>query len=137
MKTETLILRMYAIVFIIFSLPAFFIPQQFAEILQFNIDLPGAKMEFVAAYGGLILGVGVFLIICARENPRLGLLAILFTVGSLMVGRIIGFSLTQETTWVQNTFLIIELLTVLLVLTLLSKQRNKLAKGFSQESQQC
>lgn len=137
MKTETLILRIYAIVFIIFSLPAFFIPQQFAEILQFNIDLPGAKMEFVAAYGGLILGIGLFLMICIRENPRFGLLAILCTVGSLMVGRIIGYVLDQDTTWVQNTFLIIELLTVLLVSTLLIKQRNKKGQRFSQASQQC
>ena len=123
--------------FIIFSLPAFFAPQQFAEILQFNIDLPGAKMEFVAAYGGLILGVGAFLMICIRENPRLGLLAILCTVGSLMVGRIIGFVLDQDTTWVQNTFLVIELMTVLLVSMLWIKQRNKQDQCFRQVSQQC
>jgi len=125
MKTKTLILNTYAIIFILFSLPAFFMPEFFAEILHFNIDLPGAKMEFVAAYGGLILGIGIFLMICARENPHLGLIALLSVVGSLFMGRVIGYFLDVETTSVQNTFLVIEFLTILLILKLLSKQRAK------------
>ncbi len=123
MKTETLILNTYAIIFILFALPAFFLPELFAQILHYNIDLPGAKMEFVAAYGGLILGVGVFLIICARENPSLGLIALLSVVGSLFAGRVIGYFLDVDTTSVQNTFLVIEFLTVLLILKCISKQR--------------
>lgn len=128
MKIETLILKIYATIFVIFALPAFFIPQSFAEILQFNIDLPGAKMEFVAAYGGLILGIGVFLMICIRENPRLGLLAILSVIGTLFIGRVMGYFISYETTLVQNIFLVIEFLTVLLTLKLLRQKKTKLGQ---------
>ena len=100
-------------------------PELFAEVLHFNIDLPGAKMEFVAAYGGLILGIGVFLMICARENPHFGMVALLIMIGSLFMGRIVGYFLDDGTTVVQNSFLIIEFLTVLLILRRLSKQRIK------------
>ena len=125
MKNETLILNIYAFIFVLFAMPAFFIPEAFAAILQYSIDLPGAKMEFIAAYGGLILGVGIFLMICVREHTRLGLIAILSVIGSLFIGRVIGFLLDHGTSGVQNTFLFIEFLTILLMLKLLRSPKLK------------
>ncbi|WP_250657520.1 DUF4345 family protein [Alkalimarinus coralli] len=128
MKTETLVVKCYAVISVLFALPAFLMPELFAQILKYNIDLPAAKMEFVAAYGGLILGLGVFLMVCAKENVRLGLIAILCIVGTLFVGRVIGYLLDVESTPVQNSFLLIEFLTVLFMVKLLSRHRNKQAQ---------
>ena len=115
MKTDTIIVKSFAALFVLFSLPAFFATELFAETLRFSIALPGAKMEFIAAYGGLILGAGLFLAIVAKDNARIGLLAILFLVGGLFAGRIEGMFFDEGTTAVQVTFLVLESLTLLIV----------------------
>ncbi|GAA3930594.1 hypothetical protein [Litoribacillus peritrichatus] len=115
MKTNTMIVRSYAVLCVLFSLPAFFATEFFAETLRFDIALPGAKMEFFAAYGGLILGAGIFLAFTAKENARIGLLAILCLIGGLFAGRFVGLFVDHGTTAVQISFLAFEFLTLLIV----------------------
>lgn len=121
MKADTLIVQSYAVLFALFSLPAFFATEFFAETLRFSLSQPGAKMEFIAAYGGLILGAGLFLAVIAKEHTRTGLLAILFLAGGLFVGRLEGMVFDTGTTDVQITFLILEFLTLLIVGSRLKK----------------
>ncbi len=117
MKTDTILVNIYAAAFILFSLPAIFAADHFAHLLRFSLDLPGAKMEFIAAYGGLILGAGVYLALVAKTNPKTGIMAILCIMGMLFLGRLGGYFVDQGTTQVQNAFLVIELLTVLIMLS--------------------
>lgn len=129
MKADTLIVQSYALLCTLFSLPAFFATEFFAEVLRFSLSQPGAKMEFIAAYGGLILGAGVFLAFIAKENARIGLLAILFLVGGLFVGRLTGMLFDEGVTEVQVAFLILEFLTLLIVGSRLKKPSQNIGSA--------
>ncbi|OUS26451.1 hypothetical protein A9Q99_18115 [Gammaproteobacteria bacterium 45_16_T64] len=119
MKIQRVVLIAYIGCFFAFGAPAIFFPQWFANLLGFTLSAKGALMEFIAAYGGLIIGIGIYLIYCLRNNIRSGLFAVLTIVGSLMIGRIAGYFVEQAVSDVQVFFLTIELMTIILVSSLL------------------
>jgi hypothetical protein len=126
MRIEKSILTLYILCFIGFGLPGIFMPDQFAVLLQYRFSNPAGKTEFVAAYGGLIVGLGFYLIYCLQTNIRAGLMCVVITIASLFAGRLIGFFMGGEIDNVQLTFLTLELFTILLVGTILIK--GKLCK---------
>ncbi|MBV1920568.1 MAG: hypothetical protein KUG73_07780 [Pseudomonadales bacterium] len=76
-------------------------------------------MEFIAAYGGLIIGVGIYLLYCLKTNVISGLVAVFFVMGSLFTGRIIGYCVEGEINDIQLVFLVIEFITIALLSSLL------------------
>ena len=119
MKAQKFTLVFYIVCFFLFALPAILAPHWFATILGYDLNLKGSLMEFVAAYGGLIIGVGSYLIYCLNKDLRGGVIAILIVMGSLFVGRVVGYGIEQEISGIQQFFLIIELITLVLVSSVL------------------
>jgi len=49
-----------------------------------------AAIDVRATYGGLGLGVGIWLLLCLKRNVRLGLLGSLVVLASIVFGRTVG-----------------------------------------------
>lgn len=115
MKIEKTILVLYILCFFGFGLPGVLFPQQFSAILQYQFTSPAGKTEFVAAYGGLILGIGAYLIYCLKTNIQAGLVCIAIIIGFLFLGRITGYMTGGEIDNTQIIFLALESFTLLVI----------------------
>ena len=51
---------------------------------------PSAIIDVRATYGGLGLGLGLWLLLCSKEHVRLGLVGSLIVLTSIMLGRVAG-----------------------------------------------
>lgn len=118
-------LTFYAVCFFLFGIPAIVAPEWFSETLGYKLASKGALMEFIAAYGGLIIGIGIYLIYCLKTNVISGLVAVLIVMGSLFLGRVIGYGVESEISNVQVIFLIIELTTISLLSCILYSYSNR------------
>ena len=63
-----LILWLTALGFLVFGTAFTFWPLQMAGIMEIGLPTPTARIDFMATYGGFELGVGAFLIACARRR---------------------------------------------------------------------
>lgn len=124
MELERKLLALCACVFFGFGLVAFFIAEPFAQQLSYDLSRTGATMEFMAAYGGLMFGIGAFLLLCLKQHTRLGLWAVLLTISGLFVGRLIGFIFDDGTTVLQNCFLVFELTAIVIITAVLKRHSN-------------
>lgn len=122
MKLQKQVLSFYTVVFMVFAAPALAAPEWFAHLLKYDISQAGATMEFIAAYGGLLLGIGLFLIYCLKNDVRLGLIAVMLTVGGLFAARVFGIFFDEGINTIQSTFLVLETLTLMLVGVLLKPE---------------
>lgn len=125
MKIERITLIFYVICCLVFSIPGLFFSEWFSQILGYDTSLPGSKMEFVAAYGGLIFGIALFLAYCIKVNVLMGLSAVLLIIGSLLVGRVFGYFTESGINNVQIGFLVIESITVAYISVLLLRNRKQ------------
>ncbi|KXW57409.1 hypothetical protein FEMY_20790 [Ferrovum myxofaciens] len=81
---------------------------------------PGGLTDMRATYGGLSLGIGLFLGHCARTGAfRSGLLASLLMLSSAALGRLLGIYLDGKPTW-----MIVLLLTAEIIFSVLSVTRT-------------
>ncbi len=126
MKVQKYTLMFYVACFVGFSIPALIAPEMFASLLGYELARDGALMEFVGAYGGLIAGVGAYLVYCLRHNVKAGLICVLAVIAALFIGRLMGYGLEGEMNTVQGVFLVIELITIALVsyVLYLAKQQH-------------
>ncbi len=127
MNVEKVVLAFYTLCFVAFGVPGLLFPDMFSALLHYEFITPVGKMEFVAAYGGLIIGIGLYLLYCLKTNVRAGLVAVLTIVGSLFIGRVIGYQMGGEIDDLQSLFLAIESATVVIVGLVLVK-----GEGFRQ-----
>lgn len=83
------------IVFGSFGVAFLLFPLFMASIVGIELPTPSAVIDFRATYGGLEIGLAVFLAICAFKESwiRPGLVAQAASLGGFAVGRIIGLIL--------------------------------------------
>jgi hypothetical protein len=94
MNFQINLLRFAAIVFDLFGLACFFLPQQMVGLIGYQLTQPSAIGEVRATYGGLSIGIAIFLWLCANPtHARLGLRLMLLVVAGLMIGRIVGIAI--------------------------------------------
>ena len=100
-------------------------PASVAQQAGWSTDGAGLT-EIRAFYGGLQVGLGVFLVWCARSRERLmaGLLVAGLAVGGIGAARAIGLLVDQALTQYHLLNLGIELATVVLVAVAVSKHRR-------------
>ncbi len=94
MKFATTLLWLNAVLFIIFGMCFSIAPRFFAYLLTEAIPATSsACIDMRASYGGMGLGIGLVFALCARHpsTVRLGLIASLMVLGSIVAGRLIGF----------------------------------------------
>ncbi len=115
MKIRKLILAYYAVLFVAFGVLGLVVPSIVSTLIHYDINSPGATMEFMATYGGLFLGVGGFMFYCIKSNTQTGLVCVLLTMGSMLISRVIGFASHGGADYIQYIYLAGELFTVVLV----------------------
>jgi len=111
----------YAALFAAFGIAGLVAPGTVTALIDYSLDGPVAQMEFMATYGGLFLGLGVFMFYCSSRNIRTGLVCVLITMGAMFITRSVGYVSFGSGNTVQHIYLAGELFTVILVAVILRK----------------
>ena len=90
-----LLLAFIALTYAIFGFIFLFNPSEMAAMVGITFLSNGARNDFRAMYGGLEIGVGAFLLICAmrREFVRVGLFASACVLVAMATSRTVGLML--------------------------------------------
>ena len=92
-----IVLGLSALVYVGIGLAFIFAPESLLPRVNIAASSGTALADIRAVYGGLDLGVGVLLAYCLMRNEiRTGLLACVFTLGGLALGRVYGILLDTE-----------------------------------------
>ncbi len=101
----------------IFGLTFIIAPQMFFELYTGgHLPTSSAAIDVRSTYGGFSLGIGLFLLYCAKHNIRMGLIAAMLALMCIIAARLIGYVVDGTPTQFMHVFLGMEI--VLLVLTL-------------------
>ena len=119
MKFEKIILGYYGVLFLAFGLLGLLKPDMIANLVHLSFVSNIGYLDFVAMYGGLFMGIGGFLMYCLKENIRIGLVCVLFTMGFMLIARTYQLASVGAGDLVQYIYLGGELFTVVLVAGLL------------------
>jgi hypothetical protein len=67
-------------------------PVELAQVVEILLPTPTSRTDFRAVYGGLELGLGMFLLVCAlrRHLVRVGLQAAFWALLGMASGRLVG-----------------------------------------------
>jgi uncharacterized membrane protein len=90
-----LLLVFIALTYTVFGFVFLFYPSEMAAIVGIAFPTTRPRTDFRAMYGGLEIGVGVFLLICAmrREFVRVGLFASACALVAMATSRSVGLML--------------------------------------------
>ena len=112
-----------AIIFVAVGAAFLFIPKTYAEVLEISLPTAMARTDVRATYGGLELGAGLFLVLCARRKEwiRPGLWALGLATGGFASGRLIGLMFERTLSPLMLVFLAMEI--VVTLLTFISLRR--------------
>jgi len=119
MKAKQIVLSFYAALFILFGIAGLVSPALISSIINFELHTPTSKVEFMATYGGLFLGLGLFLLYCVKSNHNIGLICVLLTMGLMLLSRVSAAFMFGGVDLIQTIYIGGELLTTLLVSFLL------------------
>jgi hypothetical protein len=126
MSFERILLAVLAAFVLLAGLGCLLAPSLFAQQAQFQ-TAPSALAEIRAFYGGLQLGIGLFLLWCLRTTSRTsqGLMLVGLAVGGAGLARIFGILIDHAPTSHHLANLGIEVVTVVLVAIALSRARRQ------------
>jgi hypothetical protein len=112
-----------ALVFIVVGAGFLLIPVQYAHVLEISLPTAMARTDVRATYGGLELGFGIFLVLCAfrPEWIRPGLWALALSTGGFATGRLTALLFEGTISNFMLVFLVIEILVTLLAIFLLRR----------------
>jgi hypothetical protein len=98
-------------------------PESLASAVGWTLEGANARVEVRAFYGGLELGIGIFLCGCALRRARvdLGLWAVAWMTGGAGLARGAGLLLDGREGWVMPGFVAVELLAAGLALALIGR----------------
>ena len=125
MSFERGVLILLALFVLVAGLASFASPASLGQQAGWSAT-PGGLTEIRAFYGGLQVGLGCFLLWCARRRERLlsGLLAAGFSVGGIGIARAFGLLLDQAPTTYNLANLAVEIVTVAVVAVAVSRHRR-------------
>ena len=115
MSLAVLLLRITSVLFVAFGIGFAVAPQDLAELVTGAApSVSSAVTDMRATYGGVPLGIGLFIGYCARrpETVRLGLLASLAVVASLGAARLVGIIVDGSPNGFMLVFLATEMASV-------------------------
>ena len=92
-----IVLWLTALVFIVYGTFILFAPQVPAGLIGFVLTNADARIEMIAMYGGLEIGVGLFCLLGAlrQEYEKSSLMFILIVIGGLAISRLCAFALSS------------------------------------------
>jgi hypothetical protein len=102
-------------------------PVQTSSGVEIQLPTTTALVDFRATYGGMLVGIGIFFIICLKETYiRLGLNLQSLSLGGLAFGRLVGLALDGMPKPLIIYFLIAEIAAVILaVVALWRLEKNR------------
>jgi len=117
MKFSSSLLWANGLLFVLFGIGFLIQPDQLAMLITQSAPVSSSGLtDMRATYGGLSLGIGLYLGLCARTGEnRSGLLVSLFVLSCAALGRILGIYLDGK-----PTSMIILLLTAEIIFSILS-----------------
>ncbi|MGH2794654.1 MAG: DUF4345 domain-containing protein [Actinomycetota bacterium] len=127
MNLSMLLLRITSVLFVAFGIGFVVAPQDLAELMTDAApSVPSAVTDMRATYGGVALGIGLFIGYCARraETVRLGLLAAISVIASLGTARLIGIIIDGSPNAFMLVFLATEVASLLLLVIALRRIRT-------------
>ncbi|MEK6748128.1 MAG: DUF4345 family protein [Pseudomonadota bacterium] len=102
-------LQTASVVFLGYGLIFTFFPLNISEVVTGGIlTTPSSVTDLRATYGGLSIGIGLWLLICARRNVRLGALGLMAVLASTLATRSIGMFLENHSNAYMYIFLAVE-----------------------------
>ena len=122
MKVKQIILSTYAALFILFSIAGLVAPTMLSSVINFELQTPVSRTEFMATYGGLFLGLGLFMLYCVKNNTSTGLVCVLLTMGLMLISRTVGAFIFNTTDIIQMIYIAGELFTTILITSLLYRK---------------
>lgn len=89
-----LALVLYGLGLVAFGVLFLFVPRALTWMVDTSMPSAVSIMDIRAVYGGMLIGVGVFWMYCARWETLLrpGLISLALTHGGLVIGRTLGLS---------------------------------------------
>ena len=114
------------ILFIGFGLGFLFSPVFFYNLFTGGaFTTSSAAIDVRSTYGGLALGLGIWLLIASKQNVHLGLQGALAVLASLVVGRVMGISFDGSPNMFMHVFLAAEVVFLFATLYALRKSRQR------------
>ena len=112
-----------ALVFIVVGAGFLLLPVQFGQVLEISLPTATARTDVRATYGGLELGLGIFLVLCAlrREWIRPGLWALALSTGGFATGRLTALLFEGTISSFMLAFLVTEIVVTLIAVFLLRR----------------
>lgn len=102
------------ILFIGFGLGFMTAPVYFSALFTgAQLTTASAIIDVRATYGGMALGLGIWLVVCARQHIRLGLIGAFAVLTSIVLARLVGIVLDGGANGFMYAFLAAEVLFLL------------------------
>ncbi|MDH4273603.1 MAG: DUF4345 family protein [Gammaproteobacteria bacterium] len=102
-------LQLMGLLFLVYGLGYTFFPLNLSEVVTGGIlTTPSSVTHVRATDGGLNIGLGLWLFICARRNVRLGALGLMVVLASTIASRGVGVFLENHSNAYMYIFLAIE-----------------------------
>jgi len=120
MKFQKWVLTYYAVLFTLFGITGFLFPEQTSQLIHYEFKNNIAKMEFSSTYGGLFIGIGLFMFYCLKTNIHTGLICVLVTMGTMFITRTFAYLTYNEIDLIQYIYLSGELFTLFLIAYLIA-----------------
>lgn len=91
-RKATILLRASGIILSIYAISFFIFPELLGQLVGFTHHSPNTLVEVTAFYGGLELGIAIFLFWSAADKSRMpfALMMIFFVFMAAGIGRLIG-----------------------------------------------
>ncbi len=124
-KLAKVILAFNMLLFMGFGIGGLLFPLLLADALSIGLDNNLARMEFLATYGGLFLGLSIFMLACFFNDVRTGLYCIATTRGGMLFARLYGALQVEAFSIVQSIYIVGELATFGLVVYVIFVTRSK------------
>ena len=117
-----------AVAFFIYAAVFIFMPTYGVSFVGIELPVSSAKIDVRATYGGCVLGVAIFFVLCALRDDwlRCGLAAQAVILGGFIFGRVIGIIVDGEPNAAIYVLLVGEIAGCALALIALRKQKRKL-----------
>jgi Domain of unknown function (DUF4345) len=105
------------LIYLIIGLWCLAAPIQTSSGIDIQLPTPTAIIDFRATYGGLLVGIGIFFIVCLKEAYlKIGLILQALSLGGLAFGRIVGIILDGMPRPLLIYFLVAEIAAVILAM---------------------
>ena len=123
MKPARMLLFACALIFVVAGAAFLVAPEQFGKVIELSAPTAMARTDVRATYGGLELGIGIFLIICAARSEwiRAGLWALGLATGGFATGRLTGILVEGTASRLMLICLVTEIIVTFLSILLLRR----------------